>query len=83
MTGLWIHPREVNYDDFCPMMVSLHLRQDKSTSPSTYIQESMNLVFANQDDKDFIYPLRTNEKAGAQKHDHELNTMTDKYGHMT
>jgi hypothetical protein len=47
------------------------------------MQESMNLVLANQDDKDFIYPLRTNEKAGAQKHDHELNIMTDEYGYTT
>jgi hypothetical protein len=46
------------------------------------MQESMNLVFADQDDKDFIYPLRTNEKAGAQKHDHD-NIMTDEYGYTT
>ena len=41
----------------------------------------MNLVFANQDDEDAIYPLTTREIAEAQKHDIELNTMTDKYGY--
>jgi hypothetical protein len=29
--------------------------QAKSTSPSEHIQESMNRVFANQDDEDAIY----------------------------
>ena len=31
--------------------------QEESTSLSTYTQESMNLVFANQDDEDAIYSL--------------------------
>ena len=52
--------------------------QDESTSPSAYTQESMNIV-ANQDDEQAIYPLTTREIAEAQKHDIELNTMTDKY----
>ena len=43
----------------------------------------MNLVFANQDDKDAIYLLITREIAEAQKHDTELNTMTDKDGYTT
>ena len=47
------------------------------------IHESMNLVFANQDDEDAIYPLTTRDIAEAQKHDIELNTMTDKYGYTT
>ena len=40
--------------------------QEESTSPSAYTQESMNLVFANQDDEDDIYPLTTREIAEAQ-----------------
>ena len=44
------------------------------------MQESMNLVFANQDDEDAIHPLTTRENAEVQKPDLELNTMTDKYG---
>ena len=31
--------------------------QEENTSQSAYTQESMNLVFANQDDEDAIYPL--------------------------
>ena len=55
--------------------------QEESTSPSAYMQESMNLVFANQNDEDTIYPLTTREIAGAQKHDIELNTLTEKHGY--
>ena len=54
--------------------------QEESTSPSAYTQESMRLVFANQDDEDAIYPLTTRETADAQKYEIELNTMTDKHG---
>ena len=43
----------------------------------------MNLVFATQDDEEAIYPLTTRDIAEAQKHDIELNTMTDKYGYTT
>jgi hypothetical protein len=43
----------------------------------------MNLVFANQDDEDAIYPLATREIAEAQKYDIELNSMIDKYGYTT
>jgi hypothetical protein len=43
----------------------------------------MNLVFANQDDEDAIYPLATRDIAEAQKKDLKLNTMADKYGHTT
>ena len=57
--------------------------QEESTSPSVNIQESMNCVFANQDDEDAIYPLTTREIAEAQKHNLELNTMTDKFGCTT
>ena len=42
--------------------------QEESTSPSAYMQESTNLVFANQDDEEAIYPLTTREIAEAQKH---------------
>ncbi len=51
--------------------------QAESTAPPANAQESMNLVFANQDDEDAIYPLTTREIAEAQNHDLELNTMTD------
>jgi hypothetical protein len=57
--------------------------QEESTPPSTCMQESMNLVFANKDDEDTIYPLTTREIAEAQTHNLELNTMTDKYGYTT
>ena len=43
----------------------------------------MNLVFANQDNEDAIYSLTTREIAKAQKHDIELNTMTDTDGYTT
>ncbi len=43
----------------------------------------MNLVFANQDDKEAIYPLTTQEIAEAQKHNNKLNNMTDDHGYMT
>ena len=51
------------------MLVSLHLRPRKITSLYTYTQESMNLVFANQEDEEAIYALTTREIAEAQKHD--------------
>jgi hypothetical protein len=57
--------------------------QEESTPPSAYTQESMNLVFANQDDEEAIYPLTTREIAETQKHDIELNTMVDKHGYTT
>jgi hypothetical protein len=57
--------------------------QEESTSPSAYTQDSMNLVFANRDDEDAIYPLTTTEIAESQKHNIELNTMTYKYGYTT
>ena len=43
--------------------------QEESTSPSGSMQESMNLVYANQDGEKAIYPLTTREIAEAQKHD--------------
>jgi hypothetical protein len=49
--------------------------QEESTSPSAHTQESMNLVFANQDDEEAIYPLTTREIAEAQKYNFELNTI--------
>ncbi len=39
--------------------------QDESTSPFAHTEESMNLVFANQDDEETIYPLITREIAEA------------------
>ncbi len=84
MTGLWTRPRrQVDYDDFCPMLVSLHLMPRSSPSPLAFMHNSMNLVFANQDDKDVFYPLTTREIAEAHKHDLELNKMTDKHGYTT
>ena len=65
------------------MVMSLHLRQEQGTSPSAYMQESMNLGFANQEDERAIYPLTLREIAEAQKHDIEMNIMTDKYGYTT
>ena len=47
------------------------------------MQESINLVFANQDDEEAVYSLTTREIAESQKHDIELNTMTDKHGYTT
>ena len=55
--------------------------QEKITSQSASMQESMNHVFANQDDEEAIYPLTTREIAEAQKHNIELNTKTDKNGY--
>jgi hypothetical protein len=84
MTGLQTRPTgQVDYDDFCPMLVSHTSSQEESTSPFAYMQESMNLVFANQDDEQTIYPLTTSEIAEAQKHNRALNTIADKYGNTT
>ena len=47
------------------------------------MQQSMNLVFANQDDEEATYPLTTGEIAEAQKYDIEFNKMTDEHGYMT
>ena len=78
MTGLWTHPRrQVDYDD-AQCWCHYTSGQEESTSPSTFTQESMNRVFAKQDDEEVIYPLTTREIAEAQKHDIELNTKTDK-----
>ena len=41
----------------------------------------MNLVFANLDDEEAIYPLTTREIAEAQKHDIKLNKMTNEHGY--
>ena len=47
------------------------------------MQESMSLVFANQEGEEAIYPPTTREIAESQKHDVTLNTMADKYGYTT
>ena len=57
--------------------------QAESTSPSANAQESMNLVFANQDDEEAIYPLTTREIADAQKHDPDLNKIAEKGTYTT
>ena len=49
--------------------------QEESTAN---MQESMNLVFANRDDEDAIYPLTTREIAEAQKRDPDLNATAEK-----
>ena len=54
--------------------------QEATTSPSTHTQESMNLVFANQDDEDAMYPWTTRKIAEEQKSD-IVNTMSDKHGY--
>ena len=84
MTGLQTLPTgQVDYDDFFPMLVSQNSSQEESTSPSAYMQEFMNLVFANKKDEQAIYPLTTREIAESQKHDLTLNTIADKYGYTT
>ena len=40
-------------------------------------------MFASQDDEDTIYSLTTREIAETQKHNNELNTMTEKYDYTT
>ncbi len=73
MTGLWTYPRrQVNMMTVAQCWCHYISGQEESTSPSAYTQESMNLVFANQDDEEAIYPLTTREIAEAQKH--ELNS---------
>ena len=79
-TGLWTRSRrQVNYDDFCPMLVSLYLwprRKHITIRIHTGLHEP-------GDDEDTIYPLTTREIAEAQKHNIELNTMADKHGYTT
>ena len=83
MTGLWTCPRgQVNNDDFCTMVVSLHLKPRRKHI-STCIQESMKRVFANQDDEDAIYPLTTREIAEAQKPYPDFNATADKHDYTT
>ena len=43
----------------------------------------MNLVFANQNEEDSIYPLTTREIAEAQEHDADLETQAEKEGYST
>ena len=43
----------------------------------------MNLVFANWDEEDAIYPLTTQEIAEAQQQDNELKTQAEKEGYST
>ena len=52
--------------------------QEESTAN---MQESMNLVFANHDNEDAIYPLTTREIADAQQDDADLNAIADKHGY--
>jgi len=47
------------------------------------IKESMNLVFANRNKEDSIYPLITREIVEAQEHDPDLKTRADKEGYST
>ena len=46
-------------------------------------KESMNLVFANQNKEDAIYPLTTREIAEAQQQDNNLKTQAEKEGYST
>ena len=46
----------------------------------TNSKESMNLVFANQNEEDAIYPLTTRETAEAQQQDNNLKTQAEKEG---
>ena len=43
----------------------------------------MNLVFANQDYKEAIYPQTTREIVDAQKHNPDLNIIADKSYYTT
>jgi hypothetical protein len=43
----------------------------------------MNLVFANQNKEDSIYPLKTREIVEAQRHNLDLRTKADKEGYPT
>ena len=76
-------------EDWSPMMTFSQCwchytsSQEESTSPSAHTQEFINPVFANQNDEEAIYPLTTGEIAETQKHNIELNTMTDKDGYTT
>ena len=66
-TGLWTCPRrQVAMMNFAQCWCHYTSGQEESTSPSAYTQESMNLVFPNQEDEEAIYPLMTREIAEAQ-----------------
>ena len=43
----------------------------------------MNLVFANQNKEDAIYPLTTREIAEAQQQDNDLKTQAEQEGYST
>lgn len=74
-----------HYDDFCPMLVPLHLRpRRKYITICTHTGIHEPVVWQSRwDDKEDIYPLTTRETAEAQKHAIDPNTMTDKYGYTT
>ncbi len=46
-------------------------------------KESMNLMFANHNEKDAIYPLTTRDIAEAQQQDSDLKTQAEKEGYST
>ena len=46
-------------------------------------KESMNLVFANRNEEDAIYPLTTREIAEAQQQENDLKTQAEKEGYST
>ena len=46
-------------------------------------KESMNLVFANQNEEDAIYPLTAREIAEQQQQDNNLKTQAEKEGYST
>ncbi len=46
-------------------------------------KESMNLVFANQNEEDSIYPVTSREITEAQQEDNNLKTQAEKKGYST
>ena len=56
--------------------------QQHEASPANN-KESMNLVFANQNEEDAIYPLTTREIAEAQQQDKNLTKQAEKVGYST
>ena len=60
-----------------------HNSTQQHEAPIANSKESMNLVFANQNKEDAIYPLTTREIAEAQQQDKNLKTQAEKEGYST
>ena len=83
MTGLLTRQGwKVKLDGFCSVLCYHNSTQQHKASLANS-KESMNLVFANWNKEDAIYPLTTQEIAEAQQQDNDLKIQAAKEGYST